>query len=141
MEVEPPNAFGDQVDHSNAETTRLVKVKCTSEELSWYSSDILWAKIKPPSRGQYKPDDFLEVKPLNFNAKMDEDDDDENWADPQVPTGRRSHPSDSNGNDDSEVLEVMHHGLKGIGKGKSTKYGKGKWKGKVEGNGKGKGSV
>jgi len=53
-----PHAFGDQVDHSNPQTTSLGKVKRTGESFSWYGSDGLRAKIEPPSCRQYKLGDF-----------------------------------------------------------------------------------
>jgi hypothetical protein len=60
-----PHAFGDQVDRSNPHTTSLGKVKRTGERFCWYGSDDLRAKIEPPSCRQYKPGDFLAVRPLN----------------------------------------------------------------------------
>jgi len=73
-----PRAFGDQVDRSNPQTTSSGKVKRTGERFSWYSSDDLRAKIEPPSCRQYKPGDFLAVRPLNWDEIIDEDDDDDN---------------------------------------------------------------
>jgi len=73
---------------------------------------------------------------------IDEDDDDDNWADPGAPSGGRSRPSDGNDNDDSEGEEDTQGGEKGTGKEKGTKDGTGKGKGKAteEGKGKGKGN-
>jgi len=76
-----PHAFGDQVDRSNPQTTSSGKVQLTGERFSWYCSDDLRAKIEPPSCRQYKPGDFLAIRPLNCDEIIDEDDDDENWAD------------------------------------------------------------
>jgi len=137
-----PRAFGDQVDRSNPQTTRSGKVKRTGERFSWYGSDDLRAKIEPPSCRQYKPGDFLAVRPLNWDEIIDEDDDDDNWVDPGAPSGGRSRPSDGNDNDDSEGEEDTQGGEKGTGKGKGTKDGQGKGKGKAteEGKGKGKGN-
>jgi hypothetical protein len=132
-----PRAFGDQVDRSNPQTTSSGKVKRTGERFSWYGSDDLRAKIEPPSCRQYKPGDFLAVRPLNWDEIIDEDDDDENWADPGAPSGGRSRPGDDNDNDDGEGEEDTQGGEKGTGKGKGTKDGKGKGKGKGKGNGKG----
>ena len=134
-------AFGDQVDHSNPQTTSSVKVKRTGERFSWYGSDDLRAKIEPPSSRQYKPGNFLAVRPLNWDEIIDEDDDDDNWADPGAPSGGRSRPSDGNDHDDSEGEEDTQGGEKGTGKGNGTNDGKGKGKGKAteEGKGKGKG--
>jgi hypothetical protein len=56
-----PCAPGDQVDHSNPQTTSSGKVKCTGERFSWYGSDDLRAKIQPPRYRQSKPGDFLAV--------------------------------------------------------------------------------
>jgi hypothetical protein len=136
-----PRAFGDQVDRSNPQTTSSGKVKRTGERFSWYGSDDLRAKIEPPSCRQYKPGDFLAVRPLNWDEIIDEDDDDENWADPGAPSGGRSRPGDDNDNDDGEGEEDTQGGEKGTGKGKGTKDGKGKGKGKGKGNSKGKGIV
>jgi hypothetical protein len=54
-------AFGYLVDCSTPQTTRSGKVKCTGERFSWYGSDDLRVKIKPPSCWQYKTGDFLVV--------------------------------------------------------------------------------
>jgi len=89
-----PCAFEDQVDHSKPLTTSTGMVICTGERFSWYGSDDLRAKIEPPSCRQYKPGNFLPVRPLNWDEIIDEDDDDENWADPGAPSGGRSRLSD-----------------------------------------------
>jgi hypothetical protein len=136
-----PHALGDQVDSSNPQTTSLGKVTRTSERVSWYGSDDLRAKIELPSCRQYKPGDFLAVRPLNWDEIIDKDDDNENWADPGAPSGGRSRPGDDNANYDGEGEEDTQGGEKGTGKRKGTKDGKGKWKGKGKGNGKGKGIV
>jgi hypothetical protein len=136
-----PHAFGDQVDLSNPQTSSSGKVKCTGERFSWYSSDDLRAKIERLSCRQYKPGDFLAVRPLNWDEIIDKDDDDENWPDPGAPSGERSRPVHENHNDDGEGEEDTQGGEKGTGKGKGTKDGKGKGKGKGKGNGKGKGIV
>jgi hypothetical protein len=146
-----PRAFRDQVDRSNPQTTRSGKVKRTDERFSSYCSDDLRAKIAPPSCQQYKPGDFLAVRPLNWDEIIDEDDDDDNWADPGAPSGGSSRPGDGNDNDDGESEEDTQGGEKwtgkgkgtkdGKGKGKATEDGKGKGKGKGKGNGKGKGIV
>jgi hypothetical protein len=135
-----PRAFGDQVDRSNPQTTSSGKVKRTGERFSWYGSDDLRAKIEPPSCRQYKPGDFLAVRPLNWDEIIDEDDDDDNWADPGAPSGGRSRPGDGNDNDDGESEEDTQGGEKGTGKGKGTKDGKGKGKATEDGKGKGKGN-
>ena len=90
---------------------------------------------------QYKPGDFLAVRPLNWDEVIDEDDDDDNCADPGAPSGGRSRPGDDNDNIDVEGEEDMQGGEKGTGKGKGTKNGKGKGKGRGKGNGKVKGIV
>jgi len=125
-------------------------IKRTSERFFWYSDDPT-AKIEPPSCRQYKPGDFLAVRPLNRDEIFDEDDDDEDWADPGAPSGGRSRPGDGNDNDNSEGEDDMQGGEKGTrtgngtqdGKGKqnATEDGKGKGKGKGNGDGKGKGIV
>ena len=146
-----PRAFGDQVDRSNPQTTSSGKVKRAGERSSWYSSDDLRAKIEPPSCRQYKPGDFLHVRPLKWDEILDEDDDNENWVDHGAPSGGRSHPGDGTANDDGESEEDTPGSGKGTGKGKGTNVGKGKgkatedgkgkWKGNGKGNGKGKGIV
>jgi hypothetical protein len=115
-----PRAFGDQVDCSNPETTSSGKVKCTGEPFSWYGRDDLRAKIEPPSCRQYKPGHFLAVRPMNWDQILNEDDDDENWADPEVPSGGRSHPGDANDNDDGRSEEDTQGGVKATRKGKGT---------------------
>jgi len=136
-----PHAFGDQVNRSNPQTTSLGKVTRTDERFSWYCSDDLRAKIEPPSCRQYKPGDFLAVSPLNCDEIIDEDDDDENWADHGAPSGGRSRPGDGNDNDNGEGEEDTQGGEKGTGKGKGSKDRKGTGKGKGKGNGKGKDNV
>ena len=136
-----PHAFGDQVDHFNPQTTSSGKVKRTGERFSSYGSDDLRVTIEPPCCRQYKPGDFLAVRPLNWEEIIDKDDDDENWADPGVASGGRSRSGNDNGNDDGEGEEDTHGGEKRTGKGKGTKDGKGKGKGMGKGNGKGKGIV
>jgi len=73
-----PHAFGDQVNCFNPQTTSPGKVNCTGKRYSWYSSDDIRVKIEPPSCRQYKPGDFLAVRPLIWDEIIDEDDDDEN---------------------------------------------------------------
>jgi len=136
-----PRAFGDQVNRSNPQTTSSGSVKCTGEHFSLYGSDDLQAKIEPPSCRQYKPDDFLAVRPLNWDEIIDEDDDDDNWAHPGVPSGGRRPPGDGNDNDNGEGEKDTQGGKKGTGKEKGTKDGKGREKGKGKGTGKGKGIV
>jgi len=136
-----PHAFRDQVDRSNPQTTSSGKVKRTGKRFSWYGSDDLRAKIEPPICRKYKPGDFLAVKPLNWDEILDEDDDDENWADPGGPSGGRSRPGDGNDNDDVEGDEDTQGGVKGTGKGKGTKAVKGNGNRKGKGNRNGKGIV
>jgi hypothetical protein len=146
-----PRAFRDEVDLSNPYTTSLGKVKCTSERFSCYGSDDLRVYIEPRSCGQYKPANFLVVGPLKWDKIVVEDEDDEKWADPGAPSGRRSHPGDGNDNDNREGEEYLQGGEKrtGIGKGikdwtgkgKVTADGKGKGMRKGKGHGKGKGIV
>jgi hypothetical protein len=125
-----PSVFGDQVDRSNPQTTSSGKVISTGEHFAWYGSNDLRAMIEPPSCQQFKPGDFLGVRPLNWDEIIDEDDDDENWADPGGPSGGRSRPGDDNDTDEGESEEDTQCGEKGTGKGKRTKDGKGKGKGK-----------
>jgi hypothetical protein len=78
-----PRAFGDQVDRSNSQTTRLGMVKRPGDRFCWSGSDNLMAKIELPSCRQYTPGDLLAVKPLNWDDITNKDDDDETWADPR----------------------------------------------------------
>jgi len=137
-----PHAFGDQVNHSNPQTIISGKVKCTGQHFSWYGSADLNEKIEPLTCWQYKPGNFLAVRPRNWYNIFDEDDDDENWAEPGAPRGGRRSPGDGNDNGNSEGEEYTQGGDNGTGKGKDTKNGK--WKGKrnatEQGKGKGKGN-
>jgi len=133
-----PRIFGDQIDRFNPQTTSSGKVDCTSEHYPWYGSDDLKAKIEPPCCRHYKPDDFLAVRPLNWDEIIEVDDDDENCADSRTPRNGTSRPSDGNDNDDSEGEEDTHGGEKETGKVKGTKDRKGNRKGKATEEGKGK---
>jgi hypothetical protein len=99
------HAFGDQVDRYNLHTTSSGKVKRTRERFSWYGSDDPGAKIEPPSCRQYKPGDFLAVRPLNWHEMINKDDDDVNWADALGASGGRCCPGDGNDNDVSKGEE------------------------------------
>jgi hypothetical protein len=116
-------------------------IKRTSEQYSWHGSDDIRAKIEPPSCRQYKPSNVLGVRPLNWDELIDEDDDDENWADPGAPCDGRSRPGDGNDTDNGEGEEDTQGCEKGTGNEQGTKDGKGKGKRKGKGNGKGKGKV
>jgi len=129
-----PYAFGDQVDRSNPHTTSLGKVKRSCQSFSWYGSDDLRAKIEPPSCRQYKPGNILAVRPLNSDERINQYDDDENWADPRVRSSGRSHPGDGNNNEHGEGEEDTRADENGTVKRKGTKDGKGKWMGKGKGN-------
>jgi len=120
-----PRAFGDQVDHSNPQTTSSGKVKRTGERFSWDDRDALRAKIGPPSCRQYKPGDLLSIRPLNWDEVIDEVDDDENWADPGGPSSGQSDPGDDNDNDKGDDEEDSKGGEKGTGKETGTKDGRG----------------
>jgi hypothetical protein len=116
-----------------------------------YGSDDLRAKIEPPCCWQYKPGDFLALKPLNWEEITNKDDDDDTWVCPSAPNGGRSRPGDGNDDDDGANEEDTQGGGKRTGKGKGTKDGQGygkatedgkrKGHGKGEGHCKGKGSV
>jgi hypothetical protein len=82
---ENPRAFVDHVDRSSLQTTYSGEVKCTGERFCLCGSDDFRANIEPPSCRQFKPGDFLAVRPLNWDEIMEEDDDDDNWADPGAP--------------------------------------------------------
>jgi hypothetical protein len=72
---ENPDAFGNQVDRSNTLTNIPGTVKHTGEPLSWSGRNDLRAKIEPPSCWQYKPGDFLAVRPLNLDKIIDKEGD------------------------------------------------------------------
>jgi len=133
-----PHTFGDPVDCSNPHTTSSGKVRCTAERFSLYGSDDLRAKIETPSCRQYEPGYFLAIGPLNWHKIIDEDDDDENWADPES-VGWSCH-SHGNHNDDGVGEEDRQGGETGTGKEKRTMDVKGKGKGKPMKEGKGKGN-
>jgi hypothetical protein len=80
-------------------------VKCTQECFSLYGSDDLRAKIEPPICRQYKPGNFLAVKPLNWDEIIEEDDDDDSCPDPSAASGGSSRPVDGNDNDGGESEE------------------------------------
>jgi hypothetical protein len=88
------------MNRTNPDTTSLGMVKRTGEHFSWYGSDNLMAKIEPPSSRQYKPGDFLAIRPDNWDELIHEDNDDGNWAHPGGPSGGRSHPVDGNDKED-----------------------------------------
>jgi len=76
-------AFRDRADRFNPQTTNSGKIERTGERFSRYSSDDYRAKIEPPSSWQHKPVDCLAVTPLQWDAIIDEDAEDNNWADPE----------------------------------------------------------
>jgi hypothetical protein len=134
-----PRAFGDEVDHSNLQTTSWGKVKHTGERFSWHGMDDLSAKIELPSYRQYKPCDFLASRPLNWAEIIDDGEDDDNWADPGAPRGGKSCAGDGMDNYNGESEEDTQGGEKVTGKGKGTQDGKGKGKATEDRKGKGKG--
>jgi len=93
----------------------------------------------------------MAIWPLNWQVIIDNDDDDENWADSRAPSGWRSRLSDGIGNDNGEGEDDTQAHRKGTrkgngsknwkAKGKVTQDGKGKGKRKGKGNGTGKGIV
>jgi len=74
--------------------------------------------IEPPSCRHYNPGDFLAVRPLNWDDIIEEDDDDENWADTGAPSGGRSPPGSCNDYDNGDGEEDTQGGVKGTRKGK-----------------------
>ena len=72
-----PQAFMDQVDRSNSQTTWARRVQPTSKHFCLYGSDDLRALVEPPCCLQYKPGDFLAIGQLNWHEILDEDDGDE----------------------------------------------------------------
>jgi hypothetical protein len=122
-----PRGFREQVDCTNPRTTTFGQVERTGECFSRYRSYDLREQIEPPSCRQYKPGDFLAVRPQNWNEIIAEDDDNENWADPGRLSGGRSWLGNGNDTDDGEGEEHTQRGENGTGKWKGTQDGK--WKG------------
>jgi hypothetical protein len=135
-----PCSFGDQINYSNPQTTSVRKDIRTSERLSLYDCDDRSAKIELPTCRQYKPGDFLAIRPLHWDEIIEKNEDDENWVDRKIPSGGRSCPGDGNDNHDGDCEEDTQRGEKGTGKGKGTMEGKGKGKVTKDGKGKGKGN-
>jgi hypothetical protein len=54
------------------------------------------AIIKPPRWWLYKLGDFLAVGTMNYDYKIDLDDDDKNWDHSELWSGHRSHPGNIN---------------------------------------------
>jgi hypothetical protein len=134
-----PRAFGDQVDRSNPETTSSGKVKRTGEHFSWYGSDDLKAKIEPPSCRQYKPGNFLAIRPLNWDEIIDKDDYDDNWADPGAPSGGSSRPAMAMKMTTATVRRTHRATRTGPGKGREQTMRRGKGRRLRTGRGKGRG--
>jgi hypothetical protein len=131
-------AFRDQDDSSNLETTTSGKFVSIGNRFCWYGSDDCRARIDPPSCRQYKTGDFRTVRRLNWDEIIDEDEDDENWADRRVPSGGISCPGHGNDNDNSKSEEDTQSGGKGNRKRMGAKNGKGKLKSTENGKGNGK---
>jgi hypothetical protein len=79
----------------------------------------------------------MAVRSLNWDEIINEDDDDENWADPRVPSSGRSHPGHDNDNDNGQGQKDTQSSEKGTGKENGRKDEKRKGMGKGKGNGKG----
>jgi hypothetical protein len=62
-----PSAFGDGVDGPNQHISTSGMVKGTPERFSLYGSNDLRAKIEPLSCWQYKPGDYLGIRPLDWD--------------------------------------------------------------------------
>ena len=101
----------------------------------WWFQGNDWA----PKLPTYKPGDFLAIRPLNWDDRIDKDHDDENLADPRALSGGRGRSGDGNDNDNGEGEEDTQGGGKGTSKGKGTKDGKGKGNATKDGRGKGQG--
>jgi len=82
-----PRALGNQVDCLHLQARSSGKVKHTGEHFSWYGSDDPRAKLKLASCRQYKPGNCLAGRPLNRDEIIDDDNDDENWAEQEVSSG------------------------------------------------------
>jgi len=83
------------------------------------------------------PCDLSAIGPLDLDEIINEDEDDENWADPRMPSDRRSRPGDGKDNDNGKREEDTHGCEKGTAKGKGTNDGKPKRKVTEDRNGKG----
>jgi hypothetical protein len=73
-------AFADQVDHIEVQTTCWGKVQLTSERDFWNGSDDLGANSALRRLHQFNPENFHQVRPVNWDELMIKDGDDENWG-------------------------------------------------------------
>jgi len=123
---ENPHAFGDQVNRSDPQTTSSGKVECTGERFSWYGSDDPRAKIELPCCRQYKPGDFLAVRPLKWDEIIKKDDDDENWAIPERRAVEGAVLTMAMTMMMARVRRTPRAVRKGLGKGRDQRMGQGK---------------
>jgi hypothetical protein len=96
-----PCCIGDQGDCSNLGTTSSGKVKPTCECSFWYGSVDARAKIEPTRCRQYKPGNFFAIGLLDQDDIIDENDGDESWAHPCLPSSEWSRPWDGKDDDNS----------------------------------------
>jgi len=104
------------------------RLHATVSVSSRYGSDAVSSKIEPRSCRQDEPGDFVAVRPLNWDERIDEDDDDENWTAHGEPRGGRSRSGNSSENDDGKGEHDTQRGDTGTRKGMGPKNGKGKEK-------------
>jgi hypothetical protein len=105
-------------------------VTLTGERFSWYGSDDLRTKFETPCYRQYKKGDFMAVRPLNWDAIIDMDDDDEGWADSGAPSSGRSRPFDCNGKMTVRVSRTPREVREGPRESREQRMGWGKGWGK-----------
>jgi len=110
-------AFADQVDHIEVQTTCWGKVELTSEHDLWKGSDDLEANSALRSLHQSNPENFHQVRPVNWDELLIKDGDDENWGDTGAPSGGRGRHGDGNDNDDGAGEVDTNGGEKEMGKG------------------------
>jgi hypothetical protein len=82
------------------------------------------SKIEPPSCRQYKLRDNLAVRPQNWDKIINDDDDDDNWADPGATSGGRSCPSDGITMKIARVRRTRRAVRKGPGMGRVQRMGR-----------------
>jgi len=134
-----PCAFGDPVGRSNEQTTSSWKVTRTGERFSWSGINDLRANSVSPGCGQYKPGNFLAVRPPHWDETIDEDADDVHSADSGSLNSGRRRPGDVNDNDGGQGEDDTQGAVEGTREGEGTKDGKEKAKATEDGKGKGKG--
>lgn len=82
---------------------------------------------------------MLDIRPLNWDEIIEEDDDNENWADRGSLGDRSTHPGDENHHHDGKGQVNKQGGVQWTRKGKGTQDENGKGKATEDEKGRGKG--